>query len=62
MTKCSEDHLVELDIQELLERVPLADTDWDGAPLNVNVEVVFFLILGFGPTIFWWGLVSPRFM
>ena len=41
-----EEYLASLDVQELPERVTLADTDWDGAPLDVNDEGTSFLTLG----------------
>lgn len=41
-----EEYLESLDIQELPEIPTLADTDWDGAPLDVDDEGVSILTLG----------------
>ena len=41
-----EEYLASLDVGELPERITLADTDWDGAPLDVNDEGTAFLTLG----------------
>lgn len=41
-----EEYLASLDIQELPDVTTLADTDWDGAPLDVNDEGTAFLTLG----------------
>ena len=41
-----EEYLDSLDIQELPERLTLADTDWDGAPLDLNDEGTSILTLG----------------
>ena len=41
-----EEYLASLDIQELPKIVTLADTDWDGAALDVNDEGTAFLTLG----------------
>ena len=41
-----EEYLASLDVQELPERVTLADTDWDGAPLDMTEEGTAFLTLG----------------
>lgn len=41
-----EEYLASLDIQELPERVTLADKDWDNAPLDVNDEGTAYLTLG----------------
>lgn len=46
MAEGSEAYLEELDIEELPQRITLADTDWDGAPLDVNSEGTAFLTLG----------------
>lgn len=41
-----EEYLASLNIQELPDVVTLADTSWDGAPLDVNDEGTSFLTLG----------------
>lgn len=41
-----EEYLASLDIQELPKVATLADTDWDGAPLDVNGEGASILTLG----------------
>lgn len=41
-----EEYLASLDIQDLPDVVTLADTDWEGAPLDVNDEGTSFLTLG----------------
>ena len=41
-----EEYLASLDVGELPERVTLADTDWDGAPMDVDEEGTSFLALG----------------
>lgn len=41
-----EEYLDSLDIQELPERLTLADTDWDGAPLDLNDQGTSILTLG----------------
>ena len=41
-----EEYLASLDVQDLPERITLADVDWDGAPLDVNDEGTAFLTLG----------------
>ena len=41
-----DEYLASLDIQDLPERVTLADTDWDGAPLDLNDEGSAYLTLG----------------
>lgn len=41
-----EEYLRSLDIEELPERVTLADMGWDGAPLDVDDKGVSFLTLG----------------
>lgn len=41
-----EEYLSSLDIEELPEVLTLADTDWDGAALDVNDEGAAFLTLG----------------
>lgn len=46
LTEGGDEYLAELDVQELLEIVTLADMDWDGAPLDVNEEGTAILTLG----------------
>ena len=41
-----EEYLASLDIQELPDAATLADTGWDGAPMDVNEEGTSFLTLG----------------
>lgn len=41
-----EEYLASLDVQELPKRVTLADTGWDGAPLDLNDEGTSILALG----------------
>lgn len=46
MGEGGEEYLSSLDIQELPKIVTLADTDWDGAPLDLNDEGASILTLG----------------
>lgn len=46
MAEGGDEYLESLDIQELPELVTLADTDWDGAALEVDEEGTAFLTLG----------------
>lgn len=46
MAEGGDEYLASLDIQELPEIVTLADTDWDGAPLELDEEGSAYLTLG----------------
>ena len=46
LAESGEEYLRSLDIEELPERVTLADMGWDGAPLDVDDKGVSFLTLG----------------